>query len=72
MPHNTIVVGVDDSPQAREAVRWAAEMARSTGSTLVGVHVLPWPQAGDLYAYTVVADQVFPDPEQLEPMYRTA
>jgi nucleotide-binding universal stress UspA family protein len=71
MPQDTIVVGVDDSPQARAALAWAADMARLTGSTLVGVHVLAWPQASDLYAYSVVADQVYPDPEQLEAMYRT-
>ena len=71
MAQDTIVVGVDDSPQARAAVRWAADMARSSGSRLVGVHVLQWPQARDIYAYSVVADQVYPDPAELEAMYRT-
>ena len=71
MAQDTIVVGVDDSPQAVTALRWAAELARSAGSRLVGVHVLQWPQAQDLYAYSVVADQVYPDPGQLEAMYRT-
>lgn len=71
MPQPTIVVGVDDSPQARAALRWAVDLARSTGSTLIGVHVLAWPQASDMYAYSVVADQVFPDPAPLEAMYRT-
>jgi nucleotide-binding universal stress UspA family protein len=71
MPQDTIVVGVDDSPQARAALAWAADMARRTGSTLVGVHVLAWPQASDLFSYSVVADQVYPDPEQLEATYRT-
>ena len=33
--------------------------------------VLAWPQASDMYAYSVVADQVFPDPAPLEAMYRT-
>jgi nucleotide-binding universal stress UspA family protein len=70
MPTSTIVVGVDESPQARAALAWAADMARLTGSTLVGVHVLAWPRAGDLYAYSVVADQVYPDPDQLEERYR--
>ena len=71
MTQDAIVVGVDDSPQARAALRWAAETARSSGSSLVGVHVLPWPQAHDVYAYSVVADQVYPDPAELEAMYRT-
>lgn len=70
MPSDTIVVGVDDSPQARAALSWAADLARSTGGTLVGVHVLPWSPAGDLYAYSVVADQVYPQPAELEEMYR--
>ncbi len=38
---DAIVVGVDDSPHAREALRWAADMARSSGCALLGVHVLP-------------------------------
>lgn len=71
MTQDTIVVGVDESPQARAALRWAADTARRSGSRLVGVHVLQWPQARDLYAYTVVADQVYPDPSELEAMYRT-
>ena len=71
MTQDTIVVGVDESPQARAALRWAADAARRSGSRLVGVHVLQWPQARDLYAYTVVADQVYPDPTELEAMYRT-
>lgn len=71
MTRSTIVVGVDESPQARAALRWAAEAARGTGATLRGVHVLEWPQVGDLYAYSVVADQVYPDPQELEEMYRT-
>jgi len=42
VPTNTIVVGIDESPQAWAALAWAADMARLTGSTLVGVHVLAW------------------------------
>lgn len=71
MVQDTIVVGVDDSPQARAALHWAADTARSTGSRLIGVHVLAWPQAGDLYAYSVVSDRVYPDPDELEAAYRT-
>ena len=70
MTRSTIVVGVDESPQARAALRWAAETARGSGATLLGVHVLEWPQASDLYAYSVVADQICPDPAPLEEMYR--
>jgi nucleotide-binding universal stress UspA family protein len=71
MPQDTIVVGVDDSPRARAAVRWAAELARRTGATLTGVHVLQWATAGDPYGYSVVSDRLYPDPDALEPLFRT-
>ena len=71
MAQDTIMVGVDDSPQARAALHWAAEMARATGCRLVGLHVLEWPPANELFAYSVVADKVYPDPpEELDVMYR--
>lgn len=35
----TIVVGVDDSPAARAAVRWAAQEARQRSARLLLVHV---------------------------------
>lgn len=71
MAQDTIMVGVDDSPQARAALHWAADMARSTGSRLVGLHVLEWPPGEELFAYSVVADAVYPDPaEKLDVMYR--
>lgn len=70
MECGTIVVGVDDSPQARAAVQWAADQARLSGCTLHGVHVLEWPRADDLFGYAAVADQVLPDPTELEACYR--
>lgn len=38
MALRTIVVGVDDSPGSREALRFAAELAEQTGARLVSVH----------------------------------
>ena len=70
MTQDTIVVGVDESPQARTALRWAAELARSSGSRLVGLHVLHWPKAEELYAYGVMADRVFGPDDQLDAFYR--
>jgi nucleotide-binding universal stress UspA family protein len=70
MECGTIVAGVDDSPQARAALHWAADQARLTGCVLHGVHVLEWPRAGDLYAYSVAADQVLMDEARLEECYR--
>ena len=38
-----IVVGLDDTPTARAALRWAARQARLTGATVRAVHVIDWP-----------------------------
>ncbi len=71
MPQDTIVVGVDDSARSRAALQWAADLARSTGSTLVGVHVLHAPRRPDSSGYSIVADPLYPDPHELEPVCRT-
>lgn len=41
-----IVVGYDDTTAAMAAVRWAADLARSTGSGLHLVHAWTWPLLG--------------------------
>ena len=41
-----IVVGYDDTTAAMSAVRWAAELARGTDSTLRLVHAWTWPLLG--------------------------
>lgn len=41
-----IVVGYDDTTAAMAAVRWAADLARSTGSGLRLVHAWTWPLLG--------------------------
>jgi nucleotide-binding universal stress UspA family protein len=38
-----IVVGLDDTPTARAALRWAVRQARLTGATVRAVHVIDWP-----------------------------
>jgi nucleotide-binding universal stress UspA family protein len=43
MGQTEIVVGLDDSPSAAAALRWAAAEAIRTGSTLRVVHALSWP-----------------------------
>lgn len=72
MPQPTIVVGVDDSPATRAALRWAADLARSSGGTLRAVHVLPWPGASEVYACSVLGDPVQLDPVWLEDLDREA
>ena len=44
----TIVVGIDDSPGAAAALRWAVDEARLHRATLRVVHAWEWPYAGDL------------------------
>ncbi len=37
-PNDTIVVGVDTSPESIVALRWAAQLAERTGAPLLAVH----------------------------------
>jgi nucleotide-binding universal stress UspA family protein len=43
MIRNEIVVGLDDSPSAKAALRWAAEQAICRHLVLRAIHVLDWP-----------------------------
>jgi nucleotide-binding universal stress UspA family protein len=43
MTRNEIVVGLDDSPSAKAALRWAAEQAIRTQDVVRAVHVFDWP-----------------------------
>jgi nucleotide-binding universal stress UspA family protein len=70
MTAKEILVGVDDSPSARAAIRWAAEYARSTGAVLRAIHVVAWPPAHEMYAYPVLATHIYPDASQVEDAYR--
>jgi nucleotide-binding universal stress UspA family protein len=38
-----IVVGLDDSPSGKAALRWAADYAKLTGWRLRAIHALSWP-----------------------------
>jgi len=53
-----ILVGVDDSPAAAAAVRWAAEFAHWSGAQVALLHVRPWLLAPGLAAggYTAGLD----------------
>jgi nucleotide-binding universal stress UspA family protein len=52
LDRNEVVVGLDDSPAACAALRWAARYARYTFTDLRAVHVLPaWVDAS--WAWTV-------------------
>jgi nucleotide-binding universal stress UspA family protein len=47
MTRNEIVVGLDDSPSAKAALRWAAEQAIRKRAALRAIHVLDWPYGPD-------------------------
>ena len=42
MTRNEIVVGLDDSPSAKVALRWAAEQAIRRQAVLRAIHVYDW------------------------------
>ena len=67
MDKQVIVVGLDESKSARQALRWAASYAERTGSDLRAVHALSWPLG--------VADPAEPgyrSADQIEETYRAS
>ncbi len=59
----TIIVGIDDSPNARQALRWALDHAQDDDE-VVAVHVWQMPAAGGF-------DNTFLDPAVFEDAART-
>ena len=57
---SNIVVGYDDTTAAMAAVRWAAELARDTGSGVRLVHAWTWPLIGQGMAGIPVIDPAGP------------
>ena len=51
-----IVVGLDDTPTSRAALRWAARQARLTGATVRAVHVIDWPIGIEAFGSTETHD----------------
>jgi nucleotide-binding universal stress UspA family protein len=67
---NEIVVGLDETASSGAALRWAANQARITGSTIRAVHVLDW-AVGVIAFDTVDANREGVIPEsQVSPPYR--
>jgi nucleotide-binding universal stress UspA family protein len=64
-----IVVGIDDSPSAWAAVRWAASYARRTGARLRAIHVLERAEAWEAYATPIVPPLIYPDADALDPIW---
>ena len=61
MTADEIIVGIEDSPSGRAALRWAAAYPRSAGAADRAIHVVDQPEAQDMCVYPVVADYVYPD-----------
>jgi nucleotide-binding universal stress UspA family protein len=47
MSEREILVGLNEGPSSRAALRWAAGLARRTGATVRALHALSWPFSPD-------------------------
>jgi nucleotide-binding universal stress UspA family protein len=65
-----IVVGLDDTPTARGALRWAARQARMTGGTVRAVHVIDWPIGIEAFGSVEVGEDGRLPEEKVSPPYR--
>ena len=65
-----IVVGLDDTPTARAALRWATRQARLTGATVRAVHVIDWPIGIEAYGSIEVAEDGLLPEEKVSAPYR--
>ena len=68
-PHR-IVVGLDDTPTARAALRWAARQARLTGATVRAVHVIDWPIGIEAFGSIEVGEDGLLPEEKVSAPYR--
>jgi nucleotide-binding universal stress UspA family protein len=61
LPRNEIIVGLDDSPSGKAALRWAAQHAVLAGVALRAIHVRDWP-----YGSTSAASGADISPQSLD------
>ena len=66
----TIVVGLDETRSAMNALRWAARQARLTGSILQAIHVVDWPIGIAAFATELPDDDGFLEDTKIRPPYR--
>ena len=67
MDRQEIVVGLDESKSARQALRWAAGYAERTGSEVRAVHALSWP-----LGVVDPAEPGYLSAERIEELYRAS
>ena len=72
MGRTEIVVGLDDSPSAAAALRWAAAEAVRTGSTLRAVHALSWPFGVQPPEHSMPAAVEPISPSEVDHVYRAS
>lgn len=65
-----IVVGLDDTPTARAALRWAARQARLTAATVRAVHVIDWPIGIEAFGSVEVEEEGRLPEEKVSAPYR--
>ena len=65
-----IVVGLDDTPTSRAALRWAARQARLTGGTVRAVHVIDWPIGIEAFGSAELDDDGRLPEEEVSAPYR--
>ena len=65
-----IVVGLDDTPTARAALRWAARQARLTGAAVCAVHVIDWPIGIEAFGSMEVGEDGLLPEEKVSAPYR--
>jgi nucleotide-binding universal stress UspA family protein len=66
---NEIVVGLDDSPSGKAALRWAAEQAIARRAVLRAVHVLDWPYGPGDSASSPLQDAADATPDEAQVAY---
>jgi nucleotide-binding universal stress UspA family protein len=64
------VVGLDDTPTARAALRWASRQARFTGATVRAVHVIDWPIGIEAFGSVEVGEDGRLPEEKISAPYR--
>jgi nucleotide-binding universal stress UspA family protein len=70
MSASRIVVGIDDTPTARAALRWAAQQARIIGATVRAVHVIDWPIGIEAYGSVELDEDGHLPEEKVSATYR--
>jgi nucleotide-binding universal stress UspA family protein len=66
----TIVVGLDETPSATNALHWAARQARLTGAVIQAIHVVDWPIGVAAFATDPPNDDGMLPENQLREPYR--